>query len=208
MLGTRVWRRGGWEAVPLPAFVAISLVVHVGLLLVAKELGGRRRMVPFFEFVAVDLVELEPTRATERTRDAASPRTAVPAPEWRPDKVQRAQAQPVQTTERAQEGKRSSLELDVDFPFLYYLSVVRNKISSNWLPPRASSGKEPIRTKVFFLISRDGRVNQVALEVSSGISFFDQSALRAIYASDPLPPLPEEFPDAELGVHFTFEFVP
>ncbi len=199
----------GWEALPLGVFVAASLVLHVGFLLLGlRLLSPARTMTDFVDFVAVDLIELEPKAATDRTRDAPSPKAAAPAPEWKPERIERAVAQPVKPTESdVREGKKSTVELDAPFPFLYYLTVVRNKISSNWLPTRAQ-GTATVRTKLHFVILRSGKVTRIVVEESSGVPFFDQSALRAVYASDPLPPLPEEFPDAELGVHFTFEYVP
>ncbi|MCU0610348.1 MAG: TonB C-terminal domain-containing protein [Candidatus Eisenbacteria bacterium] len=206
----RSGRRSGWEALPLGVFVLISFLAHLLLIIVGVRLVTPARATPSLsEFVAVDLVEIEPRAATDRTRDAPSPKAAAPAPEWRPDKVEQAQAQPVQTTEsEVRDGKKSTVELDTEFPFNYYLTIVRNKISSNWLPPGSHAGRGTVRTRLHFVILRDGQVNRVVVEETSGVSFFDQSALRAIYASAPLPPLPEEFPDAELGVHFSFEFIP
>jgi len=187
------------------SFGAHLLVIVVGLRVVGPAKAG----IDFPEFVAVDLVELEPKAATDRMRDAPSPKTAAPAPEWKPDIAEYAQTQPVQTTESdIRDGKKSTVELDTDFPFLYYLTIVRNKISSNWLPPRTHGMGDTVLTKLHFVILRTGQVMRVVVEESSGNSFFDQSALRAVYASDPLPPLPEEFLDAELGVHFSFEFIP
>lgn len=206
----RTHRRAGWESLPLGVFVAGSLAVHVGVLMAALHLVPKDRATPeYLDFVAVDLIETEPKAATDRTRDAPSPKTAAPTPEWKPDKVERAVPQPVQTTEsEVRDGKKSTVELDTQFPFAYYLTIVRNKISSNWLPPRAHAAAGSVRVKVHFVILGGGQVTRVVVEETSGVPFFDQSALRAIYASDPLPPLPEEFPDAELGVHFSFEFVP
>jgi TonB family protein len=204
--------RGRIEAIPLAVFVFFSLLIHalfVFLVMRAASTGRLRLELP--EFIAIDVVELEPKMATERTRDAASPRSAVPAPEWKPDLAETAVPRPVETSEEAEsEVKKSSVELDIEeFPFIYYLNIMRNKISSNWVPPRTqTSGKESITTRIHFVVQRGGQVTRVVLEETSGVPFFDQSALRAVYASDPLPPLPEEFSDSELGVRFLFEFVP
>ncbi|MBN1423227.1 TonB family protein [Candidatus Fermentibacteria bacterium] len=197
------------ERLPLGAFVLVSLLGHMLVVALGVRLVSPARATPAApEFVAVDIVELEPKAATDRTRDAPSPKAAAPEPEWKPDRIEQAVPQPVQTTESdIRDGKKSTVELDTDFPFLYYLTMVRNKISSNWLPPRASSSAGTIRTKLHFVIQRGGQVTRVVVEETSGVPFFDQSALRAVYASDPLPPLPEEFSDAELGVHFSFEFL-
>ncbi len=197
------------EGLPLALFVFLSLLFHGGMIaLVIRNASTGRMQLTIPEFIAVDVIEVEPKAATERTRDAASPRSAAPALEWRPDKAVDAFAKPVETSESQE--KISSLELDTDeFPFVFYVNMIRNKISSNWDPPRThGAGTDSIRTRVHFVIQHDGRVHRVVIEEGSGVPFFDQSALRAVYASDPLPPLPEEFSDTELGVHFSFEFVP
>lgn len=203
-------RRSGFERLPLGVFVFVSLLGHMLLLVFSfRFVSPARAALSAPEFVAVDIVQLEPKAATDRARDAPSPKAAAPAPEWKPEQIERAVPQPVQTTEsEVRDGKKSTVELDTDFPFLYYLTIVRNKISSNWLPPRTYSGTGDVRSRLHFVILRNGQVTRVVVEETSGVSFFDQSALRAVYASDPLPPLPEEFSDAELGVHFSFEFVP
>jgi len=205
-------RKKGWENIPLGLFVLLSLIVHGGLVfLTVRGISADSLKFNLPEFVAIDIVELEHKAATDRTRDAASPRSAAPAPEWKPDKAEAAVASPVETSEAdLQKAKKSSVELDIEeFPFVFYLNMIRNKISSNWVPPRTQShGKDPVSTRVHFVVQRSGLVTRLVVEETSGVPFFDQSAMRAVYASDPLPPLPEEFLDAELGIHFLFEFVP
>jgi TonB family protein len=64
----------------------------------------------------------------------------------------------------------------------------------------------PIKTVLYFRVQRDGKVTQVSVESSSGYAFFDQTAMRALLAAAPLPPLPAAYTDNYLGVHFGFEF--
>jgi colicin import membrane protein len=94
-----------------------------------------------------------------------------------------------------------------DFQFTYYLVIIQNKIASNWSPPPHTAGKPGRRQKtvIGFRILRNGNVQDVQVENSSGVSFTDQSAVRAISRSIPLPPLPQRFLDESLGVHFYFE---
>lgn len=96
---------------------------------------------------------------------------------------------------------------DADFEFTYYLIAVRNKIGQNWSAPAGivTSGK-PVRTVIYFRVGRDGALSDPKLEESSGFAFFDQSALRAVLISNPLPPLPLGFGGSTLGVHFAFEY--
>jgi TonB family protein len=93
-----------------------------------------------------------------------------------------------------------------DFQFTYYIVIIQNKIASNWNPPFAGgkTDRGP-KTLVHFRILRNGQVRDVRVESSSGASLLDQSAVRAISMSNPLPPLPQRFSDDSLGVHFSFE---
>ena len=94
-----------------------------------------------------------------------------------------------------------------NFEFTYYLIAVRNRVSQNWGAPAgiATNGNR-IRATVHFRIDRFGRVSDVRLEESSGVPFFDQSAVRAVSVSNPLPPLPAGYGESSLGVHFGFEY--
>ena len=101
-------------------------------------------------------------------------------------------------------------DLTVDssnFEFNYYLLLLRNRIAENWAPPAGLvSGGQPIRAVVYFRVLREGNVADVRLETPSAADFFDRSAMRAIVLSNPLPPLPDGFKGASLGVHFGFEY--
>lgn len=93
------------------------------------------------------------------------------------------------------------------FPYLYYLRILENKIYENWNPPVAEdsvSGKLK-NVVIFFKILKNGEIVNSYVEKSSGVPFYDQSALRAVILADPLPPLPEEFKEEFLGVHIGFK---
>ena len=94
-----------------------------------------------------------------------------------------------------------------DFEFTYYLLQVRSMVGRNWGAPAGLVTKgEPVRCTVYFKIDRLGRVTDVRLEDASGVAFFDQSALRAINVTSPLPPLPAGYGGSTLGVHFGFQY--
>lgn len=95
------------------------------------------------------------------------------------------------------------------FPYTYYLRAVEQKISTSWEPVIQGISKGESRQVVIaFRILRDGSVDKPIIEKSSGLSFFDQSALRAVIRAAPLPPLPEAFPEDSLGIHFGFQYQP
>jgi len=99
-------------------------------------------------------------------------------------------------------GSPPGVRLDVsNFPFAYYLSAIVNRIRAYWAAPQAQEA----RATVYFKIGREGRVSDVKLEASSGNYLFDESAMRAVKLASPLPPLPLDFLDDELGVHLEFE---
>src|SRR6267378_4176531 len=99
----------------------------------------------------------------------------------------------------ADSSRATSVRTEGDFRFAYYLAALRNKIGSRWVPPQGVSG--PVKAVLYFRIGRDGQVSMSEVETSSGSSFFDQTALRALLSATPLPPLPAGYTDPYLGVH-------
>ncbi len=148
--------------------------------------------------------ELPPLTATAERRSAAAParsenpspgveaRSAVPpVPLGRPD---------------GSPAGVASLALEVsNFPFTWYLQQVQRKVTEKWVQPTRTTGPG-LRVVVLFEIDRDGQVTSSKVERSSGNSWYDQSALRAIVEASPFPPLPEGFPGQSLRVHFGFDF--
>src|SRR5207249_8629351 len=87
-----------------------------------------------------------------------------------------------------------------DFPFAWYVRTVHAKITERWAG-RAIPGQQPVAV---FDIGRDGRISGLAIEKSSGNTYYDQAALRAITEAAPFPPLPAEFGGQALGVKLGF----
>ena len=106
-------------------------------------------------------------------------------------------------------GYRGSLSLDnVNFPFVYYLVLIRDKISEKWNPDFGPvPSVEGQQVVIAFKIQKDGIILEPYIEKSSGIAYLDQSALRAVLSSVPFPPLPREFGENSLGIHFGFEYI-
>lgn len=103
--------------------------------------------------------------------------------------------------------KSASARTDGDFRFAYYLAAIRNKIGSQWVPPPGIDSRgRPVRATLYFRIHRNGQISVAQVEASSGLSFFDQTAMRALLAATPLPPLPAGYENNYLGVHFGFEY--
>lgn len=86
-----------------------------------------------------------------------------------------------------------------------YLNILFAKIKSRWDNP--FQGAEEISCVIYFVIERGGQISDAAIEKSSGITAFDQSALRAVLSSNP-PPLPVEYSGNQLGIHLEFQYLP
>ncbi len=93
------------------------------------------------------------------------------------------------------------------FPYAYYIELIKNRISSNWV-----TGAMGIRSKdkylvvISFRILKNGRVVDLKVEKSSGINSLDTSALRAVKYSLPLPPLPTTYEGKDLTVFIQFVY--
>jgi TonB family protein len=88
-----------------------------------------------------------------------------------------------------------------------YVIAIRSRISNNWLKNTVDpSIHSAPRVYVTFQILRDGNVVNPQITASSGISSLDRSALRAVFDSSPMPPLPADYPNPSVAVEFWFDF--
>ncbi len=93
------------------------------------------------------------------------------------------------------------------FQFAWYVASMRARISANWLLSTVSPNiTSAPRVYLTFQILRDGTVTEVQITQSSGVPEVDRSALRAILASNPLPPLPPQYSGGSVNVQFYFDF--
>jgi len=90
------------------------------------------------------------------------------------------------------------------FKYDYYLGLIKNKVDNRWNQPVAHNKAR--KALIEFTINRKGDVSNVRVADSSGDSYFDQTALRAVTLSTPFPPLPRGFKGDSLRVHYRFIF--
>jgi len=91
--------------------------------------------------------------------------------------------------------------------YSWYVAAVRNRISANWLLSTVSPNiTSAPRIYVTFEIARDGSIQDLDMTQSSGVPEVDRSAMRAILASNPLQPLPPDYPGSSVKVQFYFDF--
>jgi protein TonB len=91
--------------------------------------------------------------------------------------------------------------------FAWYVRVVQQKVSENWLKYEVDPGvTDARRVYVTFDIMRDGHPASVQLEQSSGVPSLDQSAVRALQRIDTFGPLPPDYSGNKVSVEFWFDF--
>jgi TonB family protein len=148
----------------------------------------------------------EPKKKPEQKKEPVKQKKQVPSTEVKKPSAQENAGENSTSGDADQQTSTGDINLDsADFPFGYYLITIRRKIAGNWNVPQSQANKE-LFCRVHFRIARNGQIASPAIEESSGSFMFDQAALRAVMQASPLPPLPNEFRDAFLGVHFSFAY--
>jgi TonB family protein len=93
--------------------------------------------------------------------------------------------------------------LDVgDFCCPEYLVTMISRIRANWRQSQNVTGLATVK----FTIRRDGVLQDIELEQSSGFPIADLAAQRAVVLTKQLPPLPDRFPNPTLTVHLHFQY--
>lgn len=91
--------------------------------------------------------------------------------------------------------------------YAYYVRVVQQKVSENWLKyeidPNISNAR---RVYITFDIERSGRPTNVQIEQSSGVPSLDISAVRALQRIDTFGPLPNDYNGSRVSVEFWFDY--
>lgn len=203
----------------------ISFVFHI-ITLGAMVLGASfsnpwQKRFPVYQ---VELIEAVPRRQIVKTKPTKKRTTKEPVKKSkiRPVSIKKktnktaekkepaAQKEEEKTPEQSEQqpGAKSG-EVKIaseNFPFAYYLNLIRYRVQENWEPPyQATARREKISSVVGFRVLRNGKIEAVNVEISSGKFLFDQAGQRAVLTAGPLPPLPQEFREDFLTVHIEFE---
>lgn len=86
----------------------------------------------------------------------------------------------------------------------WYAQMIRDRIAQNWNTNGLSAGTQNAPAIVSFIINRDGTIQNPQVVQSSGNPSIDNTALRAVYQSNPLPPLPPQVAENSITAQFTF----
>jgi colicin import membrane protein len=78
-------------------------------------------------------------------------------------------------------------------PIQMYQMEVEDRIKGNWSYPVALQSREELEAIVVVMVRRDGTILKTEMKKDSSDPIFDESVLRAIKRSDPLPPFPEGY---------------
>lgn len=88
------------------------------------------------------------------------------------------------------------------FGFGSYLGILRRRIWQEWTQSPIYGVNQ--QCVVGLTVGRSGDVTNIKLEKSSGNSFYDNVAVRAVRNSSPMPPLPAGFPNSEQRFRIAF----
>ncbi len=141
--------------------------------------------------------------AIERIRDRREARQVSSAIERIRKRVTIGSSGAVEEEEKSSGGASSAV---MSIKFKIYYNLIWQRIRSVWvLPEEALGGKKNLETIVAIRIAKDGQIEDIQFEKKSGNPYLDESALRAIKKSNPLPPLPAgmEVEKFDVGVRFT-----
>jgi protein TonB len=98
-----------------------------------------------------------------------------------------------------------NLQGDFGTRFAYWVTGMKNVVSSNWYVTEIGAGAQGQKAFVSFDVAKDGTPSNIRLEQSSGIPALDQSAVRAIQrSSDGFGRLPPEYSGSSLHVELWF----
>ncbi len=87
-----------------------------------------------------------------------------------------------------------------------YRAMLAGQIEHNWaFNERLAGGQTDLTTIIMIRIAASGEIQDIWFEKKSGNRFLDDSADKAVRKSNPLPPLPSDYPQSHytLGLVFT-----
>jgi TonB family protein len=86
----------------------------------------------------------------------------------------------------------------------WYAQLIRDRLAQNWQTNGLDAHSQTSPAVVSFHILRDGSIRDPKIVQSSGNLNIDNTALRAVYASNPLTALPPQISENDILAEFTF----
>ncbi|MGA9307470.1 MAG: energy transducer TonB [Candidatus Sulfotelmatobacter sp.] len=198
------------SSVPLPANPTQSQNV------LANESKGLTQSQPKVEEKAPDAIEIQGKNSKIKPTKPPTPTKAKPEapPQEETNQVAYGEGGPVSGPYGtfAAGGAKGGFGVsggggDFGSLYAYYVRVIDQKVSENWLKYEVDPGISTAqRVYVTFDIGRDGRPSNVQVEQSSGVPSLDQSAVRAVQRIDTFGPLPQDYSGNKVSVEFWFDY--
>ena len=104
----------------------------------------------------------------------------------------------------AEVKRETSLLLPSNFPYDWYVEILRDRIYYLWSPPSKFSILQEADAIFSFRVLKDGSIERIRLKRSSKIEILDQSARKALESIKSLPPLPSDWKQDHLDVTIRF----
>lgn len=120
-----------------------------------------------------------------------------------PNTVPESWTRPQPSTSSAAPAPNAPADSDYDMVALQkYMTSIQPIIKANWNPPKAVQDK---RITVLFSVNRQGAVERIRIDQSSGDAAGDRAAIAAIKLAAPFKPLPPRSPDF-VDINFVFDY--
>jgi len=100
-------------------------------------------------------------------------------------------------------GNGSGINTDSDFPYPWYITQIRELLWEEWNKRMPTTNI--LRCVIKFGIMRNGEIENIELEKSSGNRLFDRAAISAVESIKKFPPLPDDFFENKLNIHVEFK---
>ena len=202
--------------------VHISIILLIVLIAIVKQRTSKLE-VPQFVQLTPDIEQVEKpaktlkrssapkiTRRQKKMLDTSKLRRKILTRVKAMDKSDSAKRIPIKKEKTAKSLQPVSKE-DVHisagrFPYLWYLTVIKTKLSNAWIPPSEYIiPKKGTYVTVCFTLNKNGTIDNVKVKHSSGIKLLDNSALDAIKSVGTLPALPSEWKEESLNISIIFK---
>jgi periplasmic protein TonB len=208
----------GWGAGGGGEAIGVSLVSNIPLPasqvqtqnVLANDSKGLTQSKPQEKEIEPDAIPIAGKNAKNKPKptSTASHQKAPPQPEEETNEVPFGKGGPVSAAgAKGGFGFQGGAGDDFGTAYAWYVRVVQQKISENWLryevDPRIQQAN---RVYVVFDINRSGRPGSARVEQSSGVPSLDQSALRAVERIDTFGPLPSDYSGSKVTVEFWFDY--
>ena len=202
--------------------VHISIILLIVLIAIVKHKTSKLE-IPQFVQLTPDIKQVEkpiktlkrsprpnPVRRLKKTSGTRKLRTKILTKLKTMDKSDSAKHIPIKkekTAKSLQPASKENVNISAGrFPYLWYLTVIKTKLSNAWIPPSEYIiPKGGTYVTVCFTLNKNGTIGSVKVKHSSGIKLLDNSALDAIKSVGTLPALPSEWKEEYLNVSIIFK---